>query len=254
MIEKTFAICGKESNMEKNWYGFACEEMEFEGQAAMIVFPKENPVGKLVLKVEYWGAFPDIEIKLLERGYHLAYVKNKSRLAPKEDCDIKARFVKFLAEKYGLSEKCIPVGMSCGGAHAVRFAGFYPELIACLYIDAPVLNFACFPGKFGDEYQERVWETEFIIAYPGVKRYQMVNFSEHPLNMAPTLLAHKIPIIMVCGKQDDRIIYEEHGKLLEDAYAGTDLMKVIHVPNRGHHPHGMIHDNKPIVDFIVENS
>lgn len=240
--------------MEKTWYGFACEEMTFEGQAAMIVFPKEKPVGKLVLKVEYWGAFPDIEIKLLERGYHLAYVKNKSRFAPKEDCDIKARFVKFLAEKYNLSEKCIPVGMSCGGAHAVRFAGFYPELIACLYIDAPVLNFSDFPGRFGTEYHERVWETEFLVAYPGVKRYQMLNFSENPVIMAPVLLEHKIPVIMVYGEQDDLIRYELHGKMLEDVYEGTDLMKVIKVGSRGHHPHGMIHDNKPIVDFIVEHS
>lgn len=241
--------------MSDLWNGFPCEKFEFEDRNAIVVFPKTTtPVGKIVLKTEYWGAFPDIEIKLLERGYHVAFVKNSSRFAPRVDCDVKARFVRYLAQKYGLSEKCIPVGMSLGGAHAIRFAGFYPELISCVYIDAPVLSFVSHPGKLGNANQEALWENEFIKAYPGVQRYQLVNFSEHPLNMTDTLLAHKIPIILVYGTEDQTVLYNEHGRLLELAYEGTGLMKVIPVKCRGHHPHGLLGDNTEIIDFIVDHS
>ena len=246
--------------MSELWYGFRCEKFTFEGKDAIIVFP-DTPAAnsKIVLKTEYWGAFPDVEIQMLKNGYHVAYLKNASRLAPKEDCDRKAAFIKFLTEKYNLSEKCIPVGMSCGGAHAVRFAGYYPELIACMYIDAPVLNFCDFPGKWDCESKGNIWEKEFLVTYPGMKHYQLFTFPHHPINMADTLVANRIPVILVYGTEDSTVIYEENGKLLAEAYEGTDLLKVIPVSARGHHPHGLLSystacDNTAIVQFLLEHS
>lgn len=240
--------------MKTEWKGFPCEEFEFEGRRAIVVSPRCEPVGKLVLKTEYWGAFPDVELQLLERGYHLAYVKNSSRMAPREDCDVKARFVKYLSREYGVSEKCIPVGMSLGGAHAVKFAGFYPELVSCMYIDAPVLSFIDHPGGFGYPNREQVWEKEFLAAYPGMKRYRLFHSDIHPICAADTLIAHKIPVLLVYGDNDTVVNYNAHGRLLEDAMEGTGLLEVMAVPMRGHHPHGLLKGNAPIVDFILANS
>lgn len=243
--------------MSELWNGFRCEKFTFEGKDAIVVFPDEPAKdSKIVLKTEYWGAFPDVEIQLLRNGYHLAFLKNSSRLAPKEDCDRKAAFIKFLAAKYNLSEKCIPIGMSCGGAHAVRFAGYYPELIACMYIDAPVLNYCDFPGNA--KYQG-VWEKEFLAAYPDMKHYKLLSFPHHPINMADTLIANRVPVLMVYGTEDTTVLYAENGKLLEDAFEGTDLLKVIAVEARGHHPHGLVSysatvDNSAIVQYILEHS
>ena len=241
--------------MSEKWNGFDLVEFEFEGRRAIVVLPETGTaVGKLVLKTEYWGAFPDIELRLAAKGYHLAYLENRTRFATKDDCDAKARFVRFLAEKYALDGKCVPVGMSCGGAHAVRFAGFYPELTSCVYIDAPVLNYCSFPGRIGGIYNEKVWENEFVKAYPGIKRYQLISFGEHPMNMADVLARERIPVIMVYGLEDSTVIYEENGKLFEEAFEGTGLLKTVAVPHRGHHPHGMIGDNSEIVAFIIEHS
>ena len=244
--------------MSNLWYGFRYEEFQFDSRDAILVFP-DTPAesSNIVLKTEYWGAYPDVEIQLLKKGCHLAYIKNRTRFGTKEDCDTKAAFIKFLAAKYNLSEKCIPVGMSCGGAHAVRFAGYYPELIASMYIDAPVLNFCDFPGKWDGGKHDNVWDAEFVKAYPGIKHYQLMHFEHHPINMADTLVANRIPVIMVYGKEDSTVIYEENGKLLEEAYAGTDLMKVIGVSARGHHPHGLLNygptiDNSEIVQFLLD--
>ena len=69
--------------MSNLWYGFRCEEFTFDGQDAILVFP-ETPAenSHIVLKTEYWGAYPDVEIQMLKNGCHLAYLKNTSRLAP----------------------------------------------------------------------------------------------------------------------------------------------------------------------------
>lgn len=233
---------------------FRCHRFTFEGMESIIVLPDAEPNGKWALKTEYWHAFPDMEIMLLQKGYHVAYVTNETRFATDADCDRKARFVRYISTEYGLSSKCIPIGMSCGGAHAVRFAGLHPECVSCVYIDAPVLNYCSYPGKIGDEECERVWEREFVIAYPDIKRSDLLNFPRHPLNCSQTIIDNNIPILMVYGTEDTDVIYEENGALLEDAFSHTDLLTTIRIEGRGHHPHGMIGDDAPIVEYIDTNS
>ena len=239
----------------KTWNGFECKEFEFEGREAMVVFPeKADEKRNWSLKTEYRDAFPETEIELLKKGFHVAWLKNTTRFATKDDCDAKARFADFLKDEYNLRDKCVTVGMSCGGAHAVNFAGFYPEKVACMFIDAPVLNFTSFPGKMGHEMCEEVWENEFVKAYPGITRTKLLNFDNHPISKAGILKEHRIPIIMVYGVEDATVYYNENGKLLELEYADCpELLKVVPRIAQGHHPHGLMEHSYMIADFIVQN-
>jgi len=238
------------------WQGFEAEEFSFEGKRAILVFPKQaDSKRNWMLKTEYWGAFPAREIDLLRKGFHLAYLENESRFATKSDCDRKARFADFLREKYNLCDRCVPVGMSLGGAHAVNFAGFYPDKVACLFIDAPVLNFYSLPGKFGNKKMEEVWEKEFLKAYPGMRRSQLLNFDNHPINKIDILKAHNIPILMLWGTEDNTVDYQENGRLLEDEYQDApELLMVIPRPLQGHHPHGDLADPTVIINWILEKT
>ena len=239
----------------ETWHGYEMTRFTFEDRDAILVSPKETrPGAPWALKTEYWGAFPDVELQLLARGFHVAYVKNKNRWATREECAAKARFARFVSETYNLSSKCVPVGMSCGGAYAVKFAGLYPELVQCMFIDAPVLNFCSIPGKTGNPVYESMWNNEFVKAYPGIQRWQLPGSNEHPICQTDSIIANKIPVILVYGTEDQTVLYPENGKLLEDAFAGTDLLTVIPVGARGHHPHGIISDNHLIVDFILAHT
>lgn len=236
----------------KIWNGFRCEEFDFEGRLAALVFPeKANEKKSWTIKTEYRDAFPETEIELLKRGFHCAYLTNNNRWATKEDCDAKARFALYLHEHYGLSEKCVPVGMSCGGCHAVNFAGFHPESVACMYIDAPVLNFTDNPGNPMIEARRAVWENEFVKAYPGITRAGLLNFDNHPILKAPILIENKIPILMVYGTQDESVSYALNGQFLEDAYADhPGLLTVMVRKLQGHHPHGFPQNPGRIADWI----
>lgn len=240
--------------MLKTLGSYDCETFEFEGKQAIVVMPPKGKAnGKWILKSEYWGAFPEAEIALLENGWHVAYIRNDTRFATAQECERKARFILFVSEKYSLNKKCTQIGMSCGGAHAVRFAGLYPELTACIYIDAPVLNYCSFPGKMDGGECEQIWEDEFVKAYPGIKRYQLVNSDIHPLNMADSLIRNKIPVLMVWGTEDLSVNYKENGLLFEQAYENNPLLETVCVSGRGHHPHGTFNENREIIDFIIKN-
>lgn len=241
-------------DINSNWFGFPQAEFDFEGRRATVVFPEKPCEGRnWTIKTEYKDAFPETEIALLNEGFHAAYLENKTRFATKEDCDAKARFVKFLAKELNLKEKCVPIGMSCGGAHAVRFAGYYPELIDCMFIDAPVLNYCDFPAAYGNDYREKVWEEEFVIAYPGITRAALFNFAHHPMNMIDSLIENKIPVLMLYGNEDTTVDFFKNGAILVDAYKDhRELLKVHMREYQGHHPHGIPQNPKMIVDFILK--
>jgi len=238
------------------WHGFRQESFQFEGRKAILVFPETAEPGKnWTLKMEYWDAFPETEVELLHRGYHVAWLENTSRFAPKVDSDAKARFVAYLHETYGLRKKCVPVGMSLGGSCAINFAGEYPELVACMFLDAPVTNYHDIPGKIGNEECEKLWIEEFLPIYPDVKKWQMFRFADHPINKMDVLLEHRIPVLMVYGDRDEEVVYEEHGALLAEAYEDApELLTVMVRQGEGHHPHGFPQNPSIVADFITAHA
>ncbi len=142
--------------------------------------------------------------------------------------------------------------MSCGGCHAVNFAGFYPECVQCMFIDAPVLNFVSHPMRCGTEYKRKVWETEFLKAYPSITRADVLNkFDNHQINKAPILIEHKIPILMLYRTADIVVDYCENGLLLEELYVDhPELLTVIKRESQGHHPHGFPARPDIVADWI----
>ena len=237
-------------NNDNLFYGYNCEKIDFDGTFGYLVSPKVEPNNKIVFKTEYWNAFPELEIELLSRGFHLIYLKNLTRLANKHDCDRKAKFVKYVSEKYHLDCRCILVGMSCGGAQAINFARYYPEYVSCLVIDAPVVNFLDFPGKYNK--YELTWDDEFTYAYPNVKRSDIFRLEENPINGIPKLIEEGFPVIMLYGTEDMTVDYYANGKLIEEAYTDhPDLLTVIPRKYQGHHPHGLLDKSNELADVVM---
>ncbi|MBD5460863.1 MAG: alpha/beta hydrolase [Lachnospiraceae bacterium] len=241
--------------MKEKWMGYSCKEMMYENHEAIIVCPEAGcEKGYLAVKTEYWGAFPEaVELPLLEKGFHLCYVKNDNRWGTNEDLDRKARFIRYVQAEYGLNQKCIPVGMSCGGLFAVKMAARYPKLIGCLYLDAPVINYMSCPCGFG--IGERLSEDHAeILNALGMKDIsELLAYRDMPLDKLSALVENRIPVVMVAGDMDRTVPYCENGVFLERAYrnAGVDI-EVFIKPGGDHHPHGLTNPELA-VDFILSH-
>lgn len=237
---------------ESLWNGFKRIDFTFEGREAILVFPHTpNQNKNWLFKTEYFDAFPAFEIEMLERGWHLAYIKNITRWCLEEDLDLKKRFCVFLSEQYGLYKKCIPVGMSCGGLFGTKFAAKYPECVSALYLDAPVINLLSCPADLGiaksgmfDEFHQAT----------GITMSGLICYREHPLDKLPKLVLEKIPVFLVYGDSDEIVPYCENGALLEKYYRehGGDITTVSKA-GCGHHPHGL-EDNTQIIEFAQKNA
>ena len=229
---------------------FQTKTFIFQDRNAKIVYPSCPANGKLLLKTEYFSAFPYFEVAMLKKGYTLCFLSHPNRWAPDSETHTTADFVRFVAKELNFEPKCIPVGMSCGGLQALRLAQLHPELISVLYIDAPVVNILSLAGLGAASCDNSATFWKEIQAAHGVNRSTIVNFRKSPIDAMDKLIENNIPIIMLYGDADDVVLYNENGKVLEDYYRenGGD-MKVICKPGCGHHPHSL-EDPSPIIEFV----
>ena len=231
-----------------DWYGFQRLDFTIEGRNAILVCPETpDPAGRWLLKTEYFGAFPAFEIEMLKRGYHLAFVSNITRWHVDEDSHARARFCRFLTKEFGLHEKCVPVGMSCGGLLATYFAAFYPELVGVLYLDAPVLNYLSCPCAVGGS--DPTMYEEFV-RHKGMTIHDLINYRNHPIDQVGKLMAAGLPVALVCGDSDTTVPYIENGLAFSNMYkaSGLPFFEVLK-PGCAHHPHGL-EDQTPLIEFV----
>ncbi len=213
----------------------------FEGREAIVVLPRdENRSGKWLLKTEYFGAFQEMELEFVRRGYALAFVANRDRWAADIDLEVKSRFCEYVARTYHLEEKCVPVGMSCGGMIAIKFAARYPHLVRALYLDAPVVNLLSCPCGFGMGTiltQEDVRKALHELGMQSIS--DLLSYRDHPLDNLPRLIEKRIPAALVCGDADTAVAYPENGLLVKQAYEASNVpFKFILKAGGEHHPHG----------------
>ncbi len=241
---------GMMMNIEKRaWHGYRIWNFEFEGMPAVVVEPKKEANGKWLLKTEYFEAFPEFEFAMLEQGYYVAHVDNQSRWCLPTDTVRQAHFAHFLHNEFHFHEKCLPVGLSCGGMQAVYLAGMYPEVVAALYLDAPVLNFLSCPGRVGKSTFDYMHE---FTAETGMTIETLINYRAHPIDYVPRLIAAKIPTMLVCGDSDVTVPYDENGKVLAEMFNQDENVPFLSILKSGcdHHPHGL-ENPAPLVEFAM---
>ena len=235
--------------VKSEWNGYERLDFVFEGRNAIVVLPKEkDDRGRWMLKTEYFGAFPNFELEMLSRGWGLAHLQNSTRWVNPGDIEAKQPFCDFLQREFGFSKKCLPVGMSCGGMQGVYFASMYPEYVAALYLDAPVMNYLSCPFAVGRSASPMFEE---FVRDKGMTLAELINFRDHPVDRLPRLLAHRIPTALVCGDSDVVVPYEENGKFVSEAYRGTGIPFFEELKTGcDHHPHGP-EDPMPLAEFVA---
>lgn len=234
---------------EIDWRGFKGVSFPFAGLSAKLIKPNCKPNGKWLLKAEYFDAFPETEIELLNRGWHLAYNENHNRWAEDADLERKRDFLAYVSDTFGLDEKCVLVGMSCGGLYSVKLAAICPERVRGIYLDAPVMNLLSCPGNLGKGNGVPFAEYE---RFTGRTLVDMLSYREHPIDKMHVLAERKIPVVMVSGDSDKTVPYDENGELLEKYYRAQGLPIDVFIKRGGdHHPHGL--SDPTIVADIIDN-
>ena len=237
--------------IKSNFYGFECADFSFAGRNARIVKPKRTTKGfPWIWRARFWGHEPQTEIALLERGFHVAYCDVAELYGNDEAMEIWNRFYAFLT-RAGFSSKPALEGFSRGGIYVYRWAVANPASVACVYADAPVLDFKSWPGGKGrGRGNPEEWER-FKRNFGLKNEQEALVFKGNPIDLAPEIAHAGFPILHVCGDSDVTVPIEENTDMFEkkilEAGGNIDVMRK---PGIGHHPHSLPNP-QPIVDFVL---
>jgi hypothetical protein len=233
------------------WKSYCREDFVVDGRATILVSPRSAAPGKpWVWRTEYFDAFAQADLAMLDHGWHLAYC-NVSELWGGTRCvEIMRRFHNHMESTCGFTALPALFGFSRGGFSAFNYAACFPEKVGMLYLDAPLLDMRSLAVMKAAPTPADGFKA-LLKKYPS---FSADAFSDVPLNALDQLekiAASRIPILLVAGDADEVVPYEENGAILARRYpqCGGEI-EVILKPGCGHHPHSL-ESPDPIVRFML---
>jgi lysophospholipase L1-like esterase/pimeloyl-ACP methyl ester carboxylesterase len=234
-----------------NFHGFQGFDFNFRSRNAKIVVPRRTyPGHPWVWRARFWGHEPQLDIALLERGFHIVYCDVAELYGNKEAISIWNDYYKLLTRS-GLAKKSVMEGMSRGGVYVYRWATAYSNRVAAIYADAPVMDLKSWPGgKLKSKGSPEDWET-FKKDFGLKTEKEAIAFKGNPMDLTKKITAAGFPMLHVVGDADDVVPVSENTAPFEQKIREAGgFIQVIHKPGVGHHPHSL-QNPQPIVDFVL---
>jgi len=240
---------------KSEWKGYAKLDFSVDGRSALLVAPKTPAPGKpWIWRTEFFGIAPQADIALLGKGFHVGYISVGGLFGAPVALDAMDKYYAFVRKKFGLNAKTVLEGFSRGGLYAFNWAVRHPNLVACMYLDAPVCDFKSWPGGSGrSRFSGREWQA--VLRAYGMTDKEARAYKLNPVDNLEPLAKAKIPILCVIGDMHDWIVpIEQNALLVEKRYKklGGEI-KVIRKPKCGHRPHSL-KDPTPIVEFVLKHT
>jgi lysophospholipase L1-like esterase len=235
-----------------NHFGFQGYEFKFRDRTTRIVLPRETaPYHSWIFRTAHWYGEPQTDIALLEKGFHFVHCDVAELFGNDEAISIWNDLYLQL-QKAGLAQKPVMEGMSRGGIYVYRWAARYPERVAAVYVDAPVLDLKSWPGGGGKRPRvENIWET-FKKDFGLKNDEEAMAFKGNPVDLIDEIVAGGYPMLHVVGDKDIAVPVDENTTPFEQKIkAAGGIITVIHKKETGHHPHSLANP-KPIVDFLLK--
>lgn len=241
---------------EDVWYGYKRTHLDFDGYSAWIVEPKvATAEGRPWTWTMQWAeAYVDRTgvLDLLAKGWHHVTIDTFKHRMDENGLRVSRAFQKYLVEQRSFAKKACLVGMSWGGFFSTRYAATYPDCVAKIYLDAPLMNFTGFAtlGASSTPTAAAAYIGPWATSMP--ENGDWSNDPRMPVNMAEKVAAAKIPILLLYGGQDQTVPPGNNCELFAERFktAGGS----IDVRKRGlygHHPHGEDPDKTAsIVNFF----
>lgn len=228
---------------KSEWRGYVRYDFVYQGHEGVFVEPKKRKKGNpWVWRAEFFEAFDYADMALLEQGYCRAYYRIRNKFGSPEAVEWMKSFHDFLVETFGLAPQAAIFGFSRGGLYSVNYAAKYPNDVACLYLDAPVLDVKSWPlGKWAGEGSEV--DVSMLLEEYHVADVEAID--DIPLNKLEQI--QSVPVMLVYGEDDKTVPPAENAEVMIRQFKGT--LEYIAKKNNDHHPHSLEHP-EPIVTFV----
>ena len=238
-----------------DWFGYEMRQFKFAERDAKLVAPKEYAPGKpWIWRARFFGHEPQFDVAMLERGYAVAWLDSAPLMGSPQSVALWQKFYRYLVDELGFAPKANMEGMSRGGLYIMEWAFAYPDEVAAIYLDNPVLDFNSWPGGYGSgKRSDKDWQD--VLTSWELTEEEARNSTAVPVKNVEgckALAKRGVPILLICGDADSVVPGAENWKPFKELYESVGgRTELILKPGADHHPHSL-KDPRPIVDFVLK--
>jgi pimeloyl-ACP methyl ester carboxylesterase len=238
-----------------DYKGYDRYDFVVDGRQTIVVGPRQTAVGKpWVWRAEFFDAFPQVDLALLGKGFHLVYIDVGNTFGCPDALKHWDVLYKDLTGKHGFSRKPVLEGLSRGGLYCFNWAAANPEKVGCILADNAVMDFKSWPGGKGKGKGSPGDWKKLLEDYHFKSEAEALAYTRNPVDNLEPLAKARVPLFLLCGDADDVVPYPENGAIVKERYEKLDgPVQVLIKKDMGHHPHGL-DDPTPVVEFILKHA
>ena len=224
------------------WHGYSRVVFEFEGHQAWIVEPKGcwrtgHPWTWTMQWAEAYVPRTGV-LDLLAEGWRHVTIDTFKHRMDEEGLRVSRAFQRYLVDELGFAPKANLVGMSWGGFFSTRYAAAFPDCVAKIYLDAPLLTFG---GGFGVSEGAPSGSAAEIGGWANMPPQDgdWLTDPRMPVNMADKIAGARIPILLLYGEHDQTVRPAFNCEPFIERFKKAGGTITVKKRNAfGHHPHG----------------
>lgn len=192
------------------WQEFHRTNFVLAGHACFVTQPNVAAPGKpWVWRTAFPGYHPELDVQLLNHGWHVAYMDCVDLLGCDAALDLYDQFYDHVRRQFGLAARPALEAVSRGGLHAYRYAARHPERVACLYADTPVMDLKSWPLGAPDARRQVVDALHY---YDFTDEGELRAFRGNPVDVAilETIARARIPLRHLVSLNDQVVPPEQN--------------------------------------------
>jgi pimeloyl-ACP methyl ester carboxylesterase len=226
-----------------------------DGRDVIVVEPEKPLPGRpWAWRGEFFGAFPNADVELVRRGWHLAYMSVPDLFGSPRAVAHWEKLYDVLVNRHQLSPKPGLIGLSRGALYCMAWAAAHPDRTLAVYLDNGVCDFKSWPGGkpkgLGAGLGSLEEWAKLLKAYDFKDDREAIASESNPVDRLKRPADAGIPILLVYGDEDRVVPHRENSEVVYEKYKalGGPVERIVK-PGADHHPHGLA-DPQPIVDFF----
>ena len=179
----------------------------FQVDGVIVIEPEKPLPGRpWAWRGEFFGAFPNADIELVKKGWHLAYMNVPNLFGSPKAVAHWEKFYDVLVKDHGLHAKPALIGLSRGALYCMAWAAAHPDRTLAVYLDNGVCDFKSWPGGNpkglgAGQGSAAEWQN-LLKAYDFKDDKEAIASKVNPVDNLASLAKAKIPLLLVYGDSD----------------------------------------------------
>ena len=204
LVISTCCFAAKPENIKQSkWKGFTKSTFTVSKKSCFLIEPKKSAPGNPWVWRARWPSYhTEVDLLLLADGYHIAYINTNGLLGAPSFLPFWEDFYKTMTQEYKLNKKAAHYTVSRGGLFTYRWARKFPETVACIYADTPVLDFKSWPGGKGKGVGAPGEWKKVMAHYKFASEEEAMNYNDNAIDNLQVIVNAKIPLLHIVSETD----------------------------------------------------